>query len=331
MTTKEPTRRSRVDFPGPNRLAAENQSRIDFPGCSLPENQSGIDLRGPGHQPGVVYLVATPIGNLEDITLRALRILKSVDLVAAEDTRHTAKLLHHFGITVRTTSLHDHNEATRAPELVARVIAGASMALVSDAGTPGVSDPGFKLVRAALDAGIRVEVIPGPSAVLAALTGSGLPTDAFVFVGFPPPKAAARAAWFAGLASETRTIVMFEAPHRIRQSLEAALEALGDRRAAVGRELTKLHEEFLRGTLSSILGRLQETRGEFTVVLAGSDQGGVSDTARQVSDREVLDAFDAASASGLDRRGAIAAAAARFGLKPRAAYAAVERARASHS
>jgi 16S rRNA (cytidine1402-2'-O)-methyltransferase len=240
-------------------------------------------------------------------------------------------LLHHFGISVKTISLHDHNEAARAPELVARIVAGSSVALVSDAGTPGVSDPGFKLVRAALDAGIRVEVIPGPSAVLAALTGSGLPTDAFVFVGFPPPKATARAEWFANLAAETRTIVMFEAPHRIRQSLEAALEALGDRRAAVGRELTKLHEEFLRGTLSSVLARLGETRGEFTVVLAGSDNSCVLDTTRQLTDKEVLDAFDAATASGLDRRGAIAAAAARCGLKPRAAYAAVERARAGHS
>ncbi len=296
------------------------QSRIDFPEGTTTGNQSGI-----------VYLVATPIGNLEDITLRALRILKSVDLIAAEDTRHTAKLLHHFGITTRTTSLHDHNERSRAPDLVARVAAGATLALVSDAGTPAVSDPGFNLVRVALDAGIRVEVVPGASAVLTALTASGLPTDSFVFVGFPPPKAAARTAWFASLAAETRTIVMFEAPHRIRESLAAALDVLGDREAAVGRELTKLHEEFIRGSLSGILARLGDTRGEFTIVLAGSGRSGDIDTAVQVSDLDILAAFESASESGLGRREAIAAVAARFKLRPRAAYAAVERARSSKS
>ena len=218
---------------------------------------------------GILFVVATPIGNLEDISLRAVRVLREADLIAAEDTRHTAKLLHHYDIRRPTASLHEHNEQEKVPALVDRLRGGARIALVTDAGTPAVSDPGYRLVRAAIDAGIRVEAIPGPSAVLAALVSSGLPTDSFVFAGFPPPKSAARRAWFEALRDEPRTLVFFEAPHRIRETLAAAIETLGDREAALGRELTKLHEEVLRGSLSAVLDRLGEPRGEFTVVVAG--------------------------------------------------------------
>jgi len=276
-----------------------------------------------------LYLVATPIGNLEDITLRALRVLRGCDLVAAEDTRHTAKLLHHYDIRKPTVSLHDHNEQQKSAELVARLTAGGTIALVSDAGTPAVSDPGFKLVRAAIDAGVRVEAIPGPSAVLAALVASGLPTDAFVFVGFAPPKSRARADWLQSLSGERRTIVLFEAPHRIHDMLADALRVLGDRQVVVARELTKLHEDLVRGPISDVIGRLTETRGEFTVVLAGkSDQQ--DDASREnISDSAIYENFCRLTESGLERREAITRLASDTGLRSRAVYAAVERARKS--
>lgn len=279
---------------------------------------------------GTLFVVATPIGNLEDVTLRALRVLREADLVAAEDTRHTAKLLTHYDIRTPTLSLHDHNEAAKAPDLVARMVAGATIALVSDAGTPSVADPGFKLVRAAIDAGIRVEAVPGPSAALAALASSGLPTDEFVFLGFPPAKAKARDAWYDSLRGETRTVVFFEAPHRIRESLTAASRALGDRRQIVlARELTKIHEDLVRGPIADVLERLGEPRGEFTVVLAGCHFGESVADVPQPDDNTILAAFELASASTDGRREAVAAVARQFGIRPRDAYAAVERARRS--
>jgi len=278
---------------------------------------------------GTLYVVATPIGNLEDITLRALRVLRECRLVAAEDTRHVAKLLHHFDIRTSTTSLHEHNEQAKAAALVARLTAGENVALVSDAGTPAVSDPGYRLVRAAIDAGIRVEAIPGPSAVLTALVASGLPTDAFVFVGFPPPKARARVAWFEGLRAELRTIVFFEAPHRIRQTLADAQSALGDRPVAVARELTKLHEELVRGPISSVLGQLTEFRGEFTIVLGGASQTAADDNNVNIGDSVVYDEFCRMTQGGLGRREALSTVAEKYGLRSRDAYAAVERARNS--
>jgi 16S rRNA (cytidine1402-2'-O)-methyltransferase len=276
---------------------------------------------------GTLFLVATPIGNLEDLTFRALRVLREADLVAAEDTRHTARLLSHYDIRTATISLHDHNETSRIPALVARLTAGASIALVSDAGTPSVADPGFKLVRAAIDAGVRVEAIPGASAVLAALACSGLPTDAFVFLGFPPPKAMAREAWYESLRDETRTVVFFEAPHRIRESLTTAARVLGERQVAVARELTKIHEELVRGPISEVLDRLQEPRGEFTVVLAGRSKDSLADDVPQPDDNTVVAAFEQASGSIRGRREALTAVSRQLGMRPRDVYAAIERAR----
>ena len=275
---------------------------------------------------GILFLVATPIGNLEDISFRAVRVLRDADLIAAEDTRHTSKLLHHYDIRRPTTSLHEHNEQEKADALVARLLAGSRIALVTDAGTPGVSDPGYRLVRAAIAAGIRVEAIPGPSAVLAALVSSGLPTDGFLFAGFPPPKSAARRAWFDGLAGERRTLVFFEAPHRIRETLADALASLGDRQASIGRELTKLHEEVVRGALSTLAGRIGEPRGEFTVVVAGKpdDQ---ADSSVQVSENELLIEFGRLTENGAGRREAISGLARRYGMRSRDVFAAIDRAR----
>ncbi len=194
---------------------------------------------------GTLYVVATPIGNLEDITFRAVRILREVAVIAAEDTRRTARLLQHYSISTPTTSLHEHNERTRSTAIVKRLQGGESVALVSDAGTPVVSDPGAWLVAAAHKAAVPVVPIPGPSAVIAALSASGLTAEQLLFVGFPPSRAGARKRWFAALKDESRLIAFYEAPHRIRASLEDLLEQLGDRLIAVGRELTKAHEELV--------------------------------------------------------------------------------------
>src|SRR5919108_741811 len=195
--------------------------------------------------PGTLYVVATPIGNLEDVTLRALRVLREVSVIAAEDTRRTARLLQHYSISTPTTSLHEHNERTKTPGLIDRLRNGESVALVSDAGTPVISDPGARLVAAAHAAGVRVEPVPGPSAALAALSASGLSGDAFTFVGFPPARAEARRNWLRELAHETRPLVLYEAPHRIRDTLEDMFSIWGDRTIALGRELTKVHEEMV--------------------------------------------------------------------------------------
>lgn len=217
---------------------------------------------------GILYVVATPIGNLEDITFRALRVLREVAIIAAEDTRRTARLLQHYSISTPTTSLHEHNERTRTPELIARLTRGEAVAVVSDAGTPLISDPGGMLVAAAHDAGIRVEPVPGPSAAMAAVSASGLPAEQILFVGFPPSRCNDRKRWLSDLKDEARLIVLFEAPHRILACLADLLEVFGDRVAAVGRELTKAHEELVVRPISEHLQQLKTLKGEFTIVVA---------------------------------------------------------------
>src|SRR5262245_14751511 len=222
---------------------------------------------------GVLYVVATPIGNLEDVTLRALRVLAEVDLIAAEDTRRTRVLLQHHGIRRPVTSYYDAVERARAPVIVERLRAGARVALVSDAGTPGVQDPGYHLVRGALAAGVPVVPVPGPSAVTAVVSVAGLPAERFVFEGFLPARPGPRAARLATLANETRALVFLESARRLPAFLAAAQAALGDREAVVAREVTKRHEEILRGTLGELLARLgarERLRGEVTVLIAGA-------------------------------------------------------------
>lgn len=276
---------------------------------------------------GTLFVVATPIGNLEDVTLRALRVLREVDLIAAEDTRRTAKLLHHYSIHTKTTSLHQHNERQKLSALLSRLQEGKSIALVSDAGTPGVSDPGAQLIQEAIAQGIRVEPVPGPSAVLAALVTSGLPTNQFVFAGFPPSRSKDRTAWFQALAGESRTLVFFEAPHRIHETLKCIRETLGDRAVSVGRELTKVHEELVRGPISDVLDRLEAPKGEYSVVLSGSSnqlEAGLETPNDELLRVEFCRLTECGETS---RRQAIAEVARRHGLPTRAVYAAVERAK----
>jgi 16S rRNA (cytidine1402-2'-O)-methyltransferase len=266
--------------------------------------------------PGILHVVSTPIGNLEDITYRAVRILKEADWIACEDTRTTGHLLHHYGIQTRMVSCHDHNEAERVPELVARLIGGEKGALVSDAGTPLVSDPGFRLVRTAIEAGVRVEPVPGASAVLSALAVSGLPTDQFHFAGFLPHKQGQRQRLLESLREEEATLVFYEAPHRIVESLSDIAGVLGEREIVVARELTKLHEEVLRGTAEAIrttLDSRDSVRGEFVVLVAkadGAQTGGLS----------VEEAIARLEQAGIPKMDAIKTVAKERGLNKRDVY-----------
>ncbi len=234
----------------------------------------------PSSGGGKLFLVATPIGNLEDITSRALRVLGEVDLVAAENPGHTRRMLEHFGIRASLTRLFEHNERARISELLARLRAGESVAVVTDAGSPGVSDPGYPLVRAALEAGLDLEVVPGASAVIAALQASGLPTDAFTFVGFLPVKSAARRRRLEELSERRETIVAFESPHRIERCLEDLERVWGGRPIALARELTKVFEEVLRGTTAEVRELLTaaKRRGEMVLVLGGRTRKGARGT-----------------------------------------------------
>jgi 16S rRNA (cytidine1402-2'-O)-methyltransferase len=279
--------------------------------------------------PGTLFVVATPIGNLEDITVRALRVLRDVAVICAEDTRRTSQLLARHAIATPTTSLHEHNETSKSASVIARLQRGDDVALVSDAGTPTVSDPGGRLIRAAIDAGIRIEPIPGPSAVLAALAASGLPTDSFIFLGFPPIRSKDRKQWFNRAREVGGTVVFFEAPHRIRESLDDLRRAVGDCEVAVGRELTKAHEELVRGPISSVLKSLVEIRGEFTVV---ASIGHIANfvAAEPLSNAEMAKEFGELTANkGTTKRQAIAYLARKHSLAANKVYAALEQAKKS--
>lgn len=230
-------------------------------------------VEGPPQQ-GVLYVVGTPIGNLEDITLRALRVLKEVDTVAAEDTRHTQKLLARYELHATLTSYHDFNKETKTPILLARIREGASVALVCDAGTPTISDPGYFLINRCIEAGVAVVPVPGPSAVIGALSASGLPTDRFHFEGFLPKTSGRLAKRLAALQNRSETIILFESPHRLLKTLNAIYTAWGNRPAVLARELTKVHEEFLRGTLAELIAELERRprRGEMTLLIRGCDR-----------------------------------------------------------
>jgi 16S rRNA (cytidine1402-2'-O)-methyltransferase len=241
-----------------------------------PETVESADIPSIGPAPGPsLYLVATPIGNLEDITLRAVRVLKEVDVIACEDTRQTQKLLNHYGITTRTISYHEHNEITRSAELVKEMQEGASVALVTDAGMPGISDPGFRLISLAIRHHVPVVPIPGASAFLAALVASGLPTDSFRFSGFLPAKRGERRATLESIKTSPRTQVFYEAPHRIVEALSDVVEVLGNaRHVVIAREVTKLHEEFLRGRAGEVLETLKlrnGVKGEITLLIGKAE------------------------------------------------------------
>jgi len=277
--------------------------------------------------PGTLFVVATPIGNLEDITARALRTLREVALIAAEDTRRTSHLLARYSIHTPTTSLHEHNERQKAAALIDRLKRGEDVALVSDAGTPVVSDPGQHLIRSAIDAGIRVEPIPGPSAVMAALTASGFPADSFTFLGFPPVRSKDRSDWFRRLSTIQGTVVFFEAPHRIRRTLEELLSAVGDRAAVVCREMTKIHETLVRGPISTVVNSVEGARGELTVVVDFGDTPEITDLEPATEQDLAIELGEITESERLTRREAINVLARRHGRSPNEIYKAVERGR----
>ena len=273
---------------------------------------------------GCLYVVATPIGNLEDITLRALRVLKDADVVACEDTRRTLKLLTHFGISKRLVSYHEHNEITRAPEIVIELEQGARVALVTDAGTPAISDPGHRLVSLCLRHGIRVVPVPGASAFVAALAVSGMPTEEFVFAGFLPSRPTERRKALRVLNGEARTLALYEAPHRLLDTLEDALEILGNRPAVIAREVTKAYEEFSRGHLQDLVeaARKRPVRGEITLLI-GSPDGHLPHAAPGIAGNAIPLARhveDIMKEHGLDRKAALKQAARERGLTRREAY-----------
>jgi 16S rRNA (cytidine1402-2'-O)-methyltransferase len=278
--------------------------------------------------PGTLFVVATPIGNLEDITLRALRVLREADVIAAEDTRRTSKLLSHHAISTPTLSFHEHNTRSRMPQLLARLQRGHTVALVTDAGTPGISDPGVELVQACIDAGIAVDAVPGPSAPLVAALGSGFPLDPLTVFGFAPSRAKDRSSFLATIAEISHTVTFFETPHRIRQTLTEAVPYLGDRPIVVARELTKLHQEFIRGTAASVIGQLPDPRGEFTIVL-GPAQPSLSHSPA-ASDDDVVAEFWRSTENGVfTRRAAVSALARKYGRSSREVYGLIERSKKS--
>jgi len=269
---------------------------------------------------GTLYLVATPIGNLADITHRALQILKDVKVIACEDTRHTGKLLHHFGIDTKSISYHEHNEKERADELIGLLKKGSDVAVVSDAGTPAISDPGFRLVRAAIENDINVVPIPGPSALIAALVAAGLPTDEFYFAGFLPARTLARQQRLRELTAIPGTLIFYEAPHRLAAALKDAHAVLGEREAVVARELTKLHEEVRRGRLSDLAQHYanEDPRGEIVLLI---DRNVIDSEDKQAgAQKSVAEIVSQFENEGLDHRAALKKAARELGLSRAEAY-----------
>ena len=271
--------------------------------------------------PGTLYLVSTPIGNLEDITHRAVRVLGEVDLIACEDTRHTKKLLNHYDIKTKTISYHEHNERERARELVDLLKRGSDVAVVSDAGTPAISDPGFRLARVAIDNGLQVVPVPGASALIAALVASGLPTDEFLFGGFLPARSGARRARLNELGGIPATLIFYEAPHRIAATLKDAQEILGEREAVVARELTKMHEEIVRGRLSELAARFssaENARGEMVLIIDRAVIQSEAETDKPVA--SIAELVAKLENEGLDHRAALKKAARELGLSRDEAY-----------
>ena len=265
---------------------------------------------------GLLYIVSTPIGNLEDITLRALRVLKEVDLIAAEDTRHSLKLLTHYGISKPLISYWGEKEKVKAEETIRRLNAGQAVALISDAGTPGISDPGGVLIRRAIEEGIRVVPVPGPTAVIAALSVSGFPIDEFVYAGFLPPKQSQRQKALKELSLEKRTVVIYEAPHRIVEALTDMAEIFEDRKAVLVKEITKMHEDVIRGNMHSILVRLKETKiaGEYVMVIEGRPEAGHLNMEDALSEVRTL------IKKGLSRKDAVRRVAEEYGLSKKELY-----------
>jgi 16S rRNA (cytidine1402-2'-O)-methyltransferase len=271
---------------------------------------------------GTLFVVATPIGNLEDITLRALRVLKEVDLIAAEDTRRTAKLLAHYDIPTATISFHEHNSRGRLPVLVAKLEAGLNVAVVSDAGTPGIADPGVALVQACRQRGIAVDPLPGASAPLTAAVASGFSLDSLKFCGFAPARSKDREQWLRLLEADSSTFVFFESPHRILRTLADMRCVFGDRQICVARELTKVHQQIVVGDAASVIGQITNTKGEFTIVVGPSTSFQASQSS--VSDGSMFEEFCYMTDSGLPRRAAISALAKKYGRSANTIYASIE-------
>jgi 16S rRNA (cytidine1402-2'-O)-methyltransferase len=287
-----------------------------------------VDQIPPAPPAGTLYVVATPIGNLEDITLRALRVLREVDLIAAEDTRRTAHLLTRHGISTPTISFHEHNASGRIPKLLERLAAGTSIAVVSDAGTPGVSDPGVELVQACVRARIPVDSIPGPSAPLTAVVASGFPVIPLTVLGFVPSKAKDRTVWISALARLETTVTFFEAPHRIGRTMTELAHVLGNRQIVVARELTKVHQEFLRGTAATLSDALTAVRGEVTVVLSPLERP--AQHADLPEDNDISRYFEQIPESAASSRGEkISLTARHLGIPRRAVFDALERTKVS--
>lgn len=294
----------------------------------MARTSNSSDGNGDQTSAGTLYLVGTPIGNLEDITLRALRVLKEVDLIACEDTRHTATLLHRYGIEKTTISYHEHNELTRAAELIVHLEGGENIALVSDAGMPGVSDPGYRLVALAIRHHIRVVPVPGASAFLSALVASGLPTDSFRFGGFLPAKSGARRSALEAIRSSSRTQVFYEAPHRIMDTMRDVVEVLGaERPIVVAREITKIHEEFLRGRADQVLEQLtrrEAVQGEITLLIGRAQDAARGTSATKTIAERVRELI---RDEKLEEKVALKHAAREFGLSKSEAYRELQRAK----